>query len=247
MEHYYEMSKVALCLSGHFRSFDRAFNSILNSIIRPYSPDIFIYAPATVGNDGADRGDKHLIRTQISEAKVRQLYQPKSLIIEPARTWDMSKYSSRVGSGCRNPNMIKGMYYGIYTANDLKRQYEQANGFIYDVVIRCRADLFFESNLDRAELENKSCIHIPKFGNYDGLNDQFALGSSAHMDMYSDTFNQLDKLFDMGCLWHAETLLKVSMREANIPILRSNINYYILRADGRKFRLLHDPNHGDVL
>jgi hypothetical protein len=243
------MLKVGLCISGHFRSFERAYPSILSSIIQRYSPDLFIYAPSMIGNDGADRGDKHVMRVPITPDRLTKLFSPKKFIIEPARSWDMSRYKGRIGSGCRNPNMVKGMYYGIYAANQLKREYERENGFIYDVVIRARADLFFESSLERAELENCSHtggIYFPKFGSYGGLNDQFAFGNSASMDVYADTYTRLDQYFDMGCIWHAETLMKFSMEQTNTPILRSSIKFYILRADGRKFRLLHDPKQGDV-
>jgi hypothetical protein len=241
--------RVCVCISGHFRSFERAYPSLLSNIIRPHSPDVFIYAPSILGNDGADRGDKHLLRTTISQDKLVELYQPKKFIIEPARSWDMSRYKGRIGSGCRNPNMVKGMFYGIYAANQLKREYEQANSFIYDVVIRARADLFFESSLDRVELENCSNtggIYFPKFGSYGGLNDQFAFGNSFSMDVYADAYNHLDQYFDIGCIWHAETLMKASMEHTNTPILRTNIKFYILRANGVKFRLLHDPKQGDV-
>jgi hypothetical protein len=240
--------KVALTISGHMRSFERAYTSLLSTIIRPFSPDIFIYTPSTIGNDGADRGDRHLTRTPTNIDRVRSLFNPKKIIVEQAKVWDMAKYRDRIGSGCRSPNMIKGMYYGIYASNQLKKEYEKENGFIYDVVIRCRADLFFENDLNRTELETcANGICFPKFGSYGGLNDQFAFGSSSSMDTYADTYNILDTLFDDGCVWHAETLLKRSMEKTNTPILRSNIKYYILRADGRAFRLLHDPKAGDVL
>ena len=36
------------------------------------------------------------------------------------------------------------MYYSIYQSNNLKKQYEINYGFKYDIVIRCRFDLFFE-------------------------------------------------------------------------------------------------------
>lgn len=229
--------RTALCLSGHFRSFERAFPSLKRYILDPYHPDIFIFTWNNLGFDGV-RGDRSQMRKIIDSRRLDQLYAPKKKIIEPLRHFDTSKYTKHLGSGLRKPSNVSGMYYAIFQANQLKLEYENENNFTYDIVIRARADQSFENILSHQELErchNGPGIFFPKFGGYGGCNDQFAFGPSVSMDLYSETYLNLDLYFDMGCLWHAETMLRFAMDYFELPILRSDIKYKILRSNGEIF------------
>jgi len=235
--------KVALCLSGHFRSFNTTFKSLQDSIIGPYQPDIFIYSPETLGFDGADRGDHHLVKSNLDIEKIKELYKPKKILVEPLRKWDVTKYYVIPNIGLRDPEIVCGMFYGIYKANQLKMEFEEENNFTYDVVIRCRPDLYFENTLRADEVHSaakSTGVYIPNFGSYGGLNDQFSFGHSKIMDIFCATFPNLDKFYDLGCKWHAETMTKFTADYFNIPILRSNIEYFLLRANGQVFRLARD-------
>lgn len=237
------MSRVALCISGHFRSYEQAYSSLKKAILNPIRPDIFIFTWNTVGYDGADRGDNHLVKVPINQHRLQQLFAPKQMVIEPARVWDTRKYAHRLGSGLRTPYNVNGMFYGIYKANQLKKEFEKKHNFTYDIVIRGRADLLFNNLLNMNDIENcknTNGIYFPKFGSYGGINDQFAFGSSKSMDLYAETYNNLDKYFDMGCLWHAETMMKFSVDYFELPILRTDIEYHILRANGRVFQLARE-------
>ncbi len=230
--------RVALCLSGHLRSFEATYKYLKENIINPTNCDIFIFSWDKLGYDGA-RGDRHLINQNVDENKIKQLYNPKKIIISKPIDFNVDKYLNRLGSGLRNPNIVSNMFYGINQSNNLKKEFENENNFKYDAVIRCRADLLFESKLDINEIAsakyNKG-IFFPKFGDYGGLNDQFAFGNSESMDLYSETYKKLDDFFNDGCLWHAETLTKFTVDHFKLPILRSNINYQIKRSDGSAFK-----------
>jgi hypothetical protein len=230
--------RIALCLSGHFRSFEQALPTLKRAIIIPYNPDIFIFTWNTVGFDGV-RGDRREIRQHINPRRLDQLYNPKKQVIEPLKQFDTIKYNKRLGSGLRKPSNVNGMYYSIFRANQLKIEYENENNFVYDVVIRGRADLNFDNILPLFELERckiSQCIYFPKFGDYGGYNDQFCFGSSNSMDLYAETFLHLDEFFEMGCRWHAESMAKFAIDYFEIPIYRSEIKYTILRANGEIFK-----------
>src|ERR1039457_6129089 len=202
------MTSIALCLSGHFRSYEKTFDTLQKSIIGPFNPDIFIFSWENLGFDGV-RGDGHLSKTTLDIKKINKLYNPKKILIEPSKNWNATKYISRMGSGLRHPEILFGMFYGVYKSNQLKISFENENNFCYDIVIRVRPDIYFENSLNIDELkkcQESPSIYFPKFGNYSGLNDQFCFGSSSEMNLYSELYNNLDKYFDSGCLWHSETM-----------------------------------------
>lgn len=240
--------KVALCLSGHFRSFERTFPTLKSAILDQYQPDVFIHTWDTMGFDG-NRGDGHLIRAAPNDQQLKGMYNPKKIIIEPNKQWDTSKYHIKENIGVRNPAIMLSMFYSICQANQLKSELEKELGFTYDVVIRCRPDIYFENFLPKHEMQNcftNNSIYVPKFGNYNGINDQFAFGPSKIMDLYCDIYSNLDKFYDTGCLWHPETMLKFNIHHFNIPVLRSSVKYFLLRANGYIFRLECKKEYGDI-
>lgn len=227
--------KVALCISGHMRSFEETFSSLQNSIINKYSPDIFIHSWDREGYDGANgRGDARLINVQTDISKIKKLYNSKNILIEKMPTWNTNKYTKNMCDGVRNPQIVLGMFYSIFKVNELKSKHEIQNNFTYDFVIRARADLLYENELI---IENQKGIYFPTFGAYAGVADQFAYGSSENMDIYSEMYNNLDKNFDAGIKWQPESQLKYHIENNKVAILPANINYCILRANGQKFYL----------
>lgn len=240
--------RVALCLSGHFRSFDRTLSTLKSAIIDPFQPDVFIHTWDKIGFDGT-RGDHHLISSPTNAGLINHCYQPKNMLIEPMPAWDTKKYHVIENIGVRDPGIICGMLYGIYKSGQMKTAFEQNNGFTYDVVIRCRPDIYFENIIPKTELENcqqTEGIYFPKFGNYNGLNDQFAFGSSKKMNIYCNLYSNMEKFYDLGCKFHPESMMKYNAEHFNIPILRSSVNYFLLRANGQAFRLECKTKYGDV-
>jgi len=231
--------KVALCLSGHLRSYEAAYPTLKKAILDQFNPDIFIFTWDTIGFDGANRGDEHLVDTPVDPGRLRQLYLPKKLMIKPGRRWNTLRYHRRMGQGMRNPEVVCGMFYGIFKANALRNEFERKNHFTYDAVIRGRADLSFQSILEPKEIlhcQVANGIYFPNFGDYKGVNDQFAFGNSASMNIYSGIYQNLNHFFNLGCRWHPESLTKFNIDYFNLPIFRSSIIYDILRANGSIFR-----------
>jgi hypothetical protein len=109
---------------------------------------------------------------------------------------------------CKN---IVPMFYSIFKANELKKQYEKNHGK-FDIVIRSRFDSLYETSLP-----DKEITLLQKFNNlifcgwsgYDSgakilrnmfqyeeasapfVSDNFAFGSSDAMDVYANTYNKL--------------------------------------------------------
>ena len=95
-----------------------------------------------------------------------------------------------------NHNMYR-QWYSLYCADLLRQQYEKAEGFKYDRVIRARPDMLLSSPLDVSiPLKDKEILtpNGPFSGNEIWRsNDQFAVGSSDDMTLYSSVVTHLSK------------------------------------------------------
>ncbi len=227
--------KTALCLSGHMRTFESTYNYLKRYILDITKCDIFIHTWDIVGFD-FNRGDGHLTSkpTVNYKQKIINMYNPKKIIIEPQKQFNILRWKQTYT--VRDPNTIIGMYYKIKMVNELKKEYEQENNFNYDCVIRCRPDLLFETPININDFKDLSSLHVPTFGWYNGLNDQFAFGDSKTMDVYASCFDYIYQYSDMGVHYHPETILKHHINYWNVPIKTTNINYIIQRVNGTYFR-----------
>lgn len=129
--------KIAICLFGDTgtresmgRTFDRDFDkikklnfdaplsSLKKHIIEPNNCDVFIHSWAK---------DK--------EYEIKDLLKPVNSIFENYKTF-VEPFHSR-------KNHIWSRFYSGYMANELKKEHEERNGFIYDIVMTSRMDLIW--------------------------------------------------------------------------------------------------------
>ena len=102
------------------------------------------------------------------------------------------RYDPRRANGTKDLLPSLAMFFNIWKCNELKRQYEQQQGFTYDVVIRLRTELKFsrlpQQTLFRNILDGSKCIYLPRGFEWGGITDLFAFGSSPSMDIYSSVW-----------------------------------------------------------
>lgn len=178
--------------------------------------------------------------TQAAEIEklVTATYQPAAMVVEPQRTFSTERFDRydqnrtvRRRGETRIPNTLS-MFYGIWRANELKRSYEEANGFVYDCVIRCRSDLFFFDTVDPSALMAQhpgACILPSVDQSRGGVNDQFAIGSSATMDLYANTYNTIDDYYKAGGPFHPQSILAANLRANGGEVVLASMNYQIVR------------------
>jgi len=117
------------------------------------------------------------------------------------------------------------MHYSIYKSNQLKCDYENENNIIFDKVIRMRFDSDFEGK--ELYLNNiPDGVNIPEGEDWcGGINDQFAIGSSISMNLYSDLYNYIDQVENVP--YHPETIFRKYFEMRNVPINRINFTVRI--------------------
>ena len=146
--------KIALCLSGHTRSFIQPYYALKKYLLDKYEIDLFIHTWTHNGeleysNDSSGNLKKNVSnQNKIDIDTLKLLYNPKKIKIEDQtlntflsnvpKKIKLNYYKSK-GPVMNNFNCWCQMY-SIYSANQLKIQFEKDNNFEYDFVIRMRFD-----------------------------------------------------------------------------------------------------------
>jgi len=235
--------KVAICLSGQPRDIEKTLDNIKNNWLNYNQLDFFIHTWKGK-KDNIYRPDTPMDICKNDLNIILEKLDPKSFLIEEPKKFD-KKYRDSMNWPCyhstKNPNPsqnIQSMFYSIFQANRLKKQYEEDHNFIYDCVIRCRFDYFFEKkynlpNFDLSMLNTKSdCQHTDY-----AINDHLALSNSYNMDIYSNMFHNLDTYYNMGIEFNPEVMLGYHINYNNIKVtktLGSNESFVSTRDERKK-------------
>jgi hypothetical protein len=107
--------KIALCISGLPRNVEAGFPNILENIIKPNNPDIFIHTWGT---------DENL------KNKIIELYQPKSLVFEEQKPFindslDLTRMMLSHGQSYTREKfveMVCSSWYSVQASNTLKEE-----------------------------------------------------------------------------------------------------------------------------
>ena len=131
------------------------------------------------------------------------------------------------------------MHYSIFKANELKKRYEIENNITFDWVIRMRTDSDFRhESLDIKSLEHN--LNIPSGEDWfdEAMNDQFAIGTSDAMDVYSNLYHNLYDL--QSSKYHPETMLFHYLKNMNLNVNR--IDFPVRINNGIDFRKVWYPH-----
>ena len=180
--------KIALCLSGQIRSYQKSYEYYLKNLIENNDVDVFIHT----WNIDTD------IYTELNTFnQLKETFKPKSFSLSKQFPEDQFKNYTVIDERWPAKNTFQ-MWYSVFKANELKREHELTNGFKYDMVVRTRFDFALNTKIDLNIEKNK--LYVPNDlikGTIDpnqmAANDQFAYGDSDVMDLYSQTFWNIDR------------------------------------------------------
>jgi hypothetical protein len=131
------------------------------------------------------------------------------------------------------------MHYSIFKSNQLKGEYEKENNITFDWVIRMRTDSDFKSNiLDVRSLSGELNIPSGEDWSDSGINDQFAIGKSNAMDLYSNLYNNFHH--NQSVKYYPERILYSHLKNMNLNIGR--IDFPVRINNGQDFRKVWYPH-----
>ena len=230
------MSRTAILLTGHMRTFDRCLPTLYHHVFRHYpAADYFI---STV--DDADAPKVHLLRDYLAARQVYPGGQPPFIAIDilpsqpvlplPAGCPPEDTYTPGV------PFMHEPYAISVPPQAILRQLWQlnqawahfctavQADGrqiSDYTTVIRVRPDSYFHSFENN--FRHLACAALtPWWGRFGGINDRFALLSLDAAEAYHTTWRYLDQLVADGCPLHPESLIKQQLSDRGI-ILFDNL------------------------
>ena len=183
--------KVALCFSGLPRFVKETYPYWKKCLLDPYQPDVFIHTWKQT--------------TDYTEL-LHTFYSPIGLATETSKQYDTSIYNEdrALQWPFRTSHQTQiSQYTGIKKSLQLRQNWEDRNGFKYDIVIRARFDWFLEKvNLEINDFINiahtptlKGHLFMFRGKEYLGISDQFAYGTSDNMTVYSQLVDNLPILY----------------------------------------------------
>lgn len=199
--------KIALCLSGQARSFDKAFPFVKKNLLDKHDVTVFFHTWNTV-----------------DETEILKLYTNSQLwLTEPPQEPDLSKYTRvpppQPNWKVKDPALSTwAQFYSLNKANTLKIKYEREFGMNFDWVIRSRFDFALNTEIPFEDLDN-SKLYIPNCRmtpDRDFGNDQFAFSSSRNMDKYCNVFNRIDEFYDVGVTMIGEDMMSMNWKTTGL-------------------------------
>lgn len=225
---------IAICLSGAIKFIDNGLITI-NKISNLYNTKLFIHSweieDFTNFNSNSWTGYRRqssISHPDLYLSDTFNIYKYEDILIEKYEEKQKSFKDIinrfQFSGYARHDLGPLSMFYSIYKANELKVKYEKDNNIKFDCVIRIRSDSLIKNNftLDNYNINN---LNIPNGSDWGGLNDQFAFANSDVMNLYSETFNNIEKI--KRSIYHPETILKESMELYDIKIDRPTIEVSI--------------------
>lgn len=181
--------RIAILISGFLRSFRQNYKQ-LQLVMSGHDIDIYLHISTQ------EQEDRYM-NEPLNYNNIIDLVQPVSCIIEG----ELPHLNNIV-----HVNQQR-MWYKIYQLNQLKQNYEKANGFVYDLVIRYRPDLLFTDKHidwnsyitnDDEDGDDNTIYHCGIEKHPDYVNDELNFGSSGAMDIYCDLFSDFDTYSEKG-------------------------------------------------
>jgi len=204
--------RIAACFSGQVRTMDRCFASFLEHVKRDYDMDLFGYFLPC--QDSQELLDKHFAK----------------YVLAPDPPLAPNVYESRLGPGTKSVPGLLQQWHAIKRCNELRWEHEIATGTAYDIVIRTRPDIRFRTSVALEQIDPMK-LYIPKFSNFGGYNDRFAVGGSRLMDYYSSLCDYVDGYFGGGAVFHAESMLRHHLDRLAVPAMRLDVLFDTVRDD----------------
>lgn len=133
----------------------------------------------------------------------------------------------------RDAYKLSSSLYNNTKAIELIEKYQEAHSFVYDIVVKFRADIIARDVLPLPPPDNldKDTVYIPEghdwhFYHQLGINDHIAYGSFRAMKTYSTVFEKVETYCkEHGRGYHPESLLLYHLHQENIKIVRFPFEY----------------------
>jgi hypothetical protein len=207
-----ERPKIAICLFGQMRTFERCYPHLERNIISNYDTDIFIHTWRKRGGTWKENGNEKQAKKVVTEEDLEQLYAPEVVEIEEFQDEyyyslegnEVPKSITEVGEFHRG---LLPMFYKMNSAISIKNKYEERQSTSYDLVL-VRPDVAILEGLSEYIRTNSNVLWTQQRSPY-RIDDKFLISSPANIDYVVSIWNKLEEY------WHSE--IEIDYGEMGIP------------------------------
>jgi hypothetical protein len=236
--------KVAVCLSGHVRSFHQTISTLL-ACIDDVDADFFVHTWDNFGNT-ANWASPIDYTTPVPPDYVHQFINPTKIVIEKQSEVDLSYDGPITYKPWPLHDQIKvdrvlGMLYKVWACDQLRQQHENENSFTYDAVVRLRMDLLvFKCGVSKLKdkladdvlfVPSKDEGLVGEMITYpDVMPDKLAVGNSKTMTKFCSHWPLVRGYIRDGVYMHGEGISRYHLNKENIKmVLTPELHGRILR------------------
>ena len=202
--------RIALLLSGQPRFIEEGAKYIIPNVCEGNNVDTFCHfwmdddlvnKPYKYGGDGEwvnQRIDSKAVD------KAVEIYKPITYAVDRSKSftdsavhfetpknkyWGGGEPDDQEGFRNRTVNNCLSYFYSLNEVNKLKKEYEYANDFKYDWVVRCRTDTLLHVKIPFNDLNPELVHYSDNMHQPDGMiNDWFDFGGTKQMDAFMSVF-----------------------------------------------------------
>lgn len=232
--------KTAVIISGQTRTFCRTFRTLDWCLFRKLENPVFFCSVA----DDRQAPDIDLLRQRYEHVHVEYVTQPTDF---PMPDRELGAHAGWIWHAPREA--ILRQLWALGRAYAFFREKAGPSHAEFDWIVRCRPDLWAQEIILPAATTDgwtpQAGLPIaanecwtPWWATYGGVNDRMAIMGPTAALHYFGTFTHREKLWEIGCPLHPETMLKASMEMHGVKIFPK------LRAEFRICRF-PDAEHPD--
>jgi hypothetical protein len=172
------MKKVAVCISGQFRSFDKCLPSIFTNLILTNSNYELKFFTSFA------KEENKLISIPSDFFNISTVIKIEEDSVLPDLTYQKLKYKYKDFKldSETDPKLIYHQLKQFQSVFNLVKEYEKNNNMMFDYVVRLRPDLEIKSVFNWKLSDNE--ILTPLHDTFGGYNDRFAVGPRNLMEVY---------------------------------------------------------------
>lgn len=209
--------RVALCIFGHFRCFDKCYDNLKNNVLDPLQPDVFAHAwvdstgyflhphvtPDPINHPGFDvsspKPSMEYIKSVIDRVNPVDIHLDHYYLHDKRFADMVEKYDAYKNyNPAHRPKGTISLNYARSCAIAMKRQYELIHQFKYDRVIVTRWDIQHTTPFDLSTYD-PNVLAVSNIHQVDDLiGDIFNISGSDIIDTFGEQVEGIDKLVEAG-------------------------------------------------
>ena len=200
--------KTAVLISGQMRTFAKCYPTQKWQIFRHYEPDIHFFVSCV---DDPQAASSSLLLRNYENVFVERYQDPTDLPVIPNEKGVWAPYANAT-----THDKLMLQHWGNKKVWDFFCASADKESF--DVIIRIRPDIWIHRFEKPPNPYLTECFS-PWWGKFGGINDRLGIMGRQAGQVYFSMYDGINRLLELGCPFHPETLVVESLRRGGINVM----------------------------